>query len=85
MSQRRSPCCEYIVENGSQNTVFYLELNLSFRKDIFGVIKLKHKLKVLVDRSKVWCHIMINRSLVFAELIHQNSEKQQLKFTEKPN
>jgi len=30
-------------------------------------------------------HIMINRSLVFAELIHQNSEKQQLKFTEKPN
>jgi len=46
MSQRRSPFCEYIVENGSQTTVFYLELNLSFRKDIFGVIKLKHKLKV---------------------------------------
>jgi len=46
MSQRRSPFCEYIVENGSQNIVFYLELNLSFRKDIFGVIKLKHKLKV---------------------------------------
>lgn len=43
----------YFVEDGSHNFVFFLQLNLSFRKDIFGVIKLKHKLKVLVDHSKV--------------------------------